>query len=224
MDGLPTVAPNLRYANSEPSRPTRYSTSSENSDDNRSESRLSHFSNGGSGGGPSGPNNTGSASSTGGTGGDAGSGTVHFTLVNLEEHFIIILYLLGFASIPIVINPEISMYIRLLITVIRHPAFKLYLYFKYVNFLCLLNRIKCILFLFTYNICYPCPDININSFSFLECVEYDSYIIPESDLTKGNLRMLEANKLVYTILIYLLTLLPSFYLEVYKLVHLPLSL
>ena len=176
---------------------------------------------GGSGGGPSGPNNTGSASSTGG---DAGSGTVHFTLVNLEEHFIIILYFLGFASIPIVINPEISMYIRLLITVIRHPAFKLYLYFKYVNFLCLLNRIKCILFLFTYNICYPCPDININSFSFLECVEYDSYIIPESDLTKGNLRMLETNKLVYTILIYLLTLLPSFYLEVYKLVHLPLSL
>jgi len=47
MDGLPTVAPNLRNANSEPSRPTRYSTSSENSDDNRSESRLSHFSNGG---------------------------------------------------------------------------------------------------------------------------------------------------------------------------------
>jgi hypothetical protein len=126
------------------------STSSENSDDKRSDSsRLSHFSNGGSGGGP---NNTGGTSSTGGTGGASGSGTVHFTIVNFEEYFIIIPYLLGFVSIIIAINPEIFMYIRLLITVIRHPAFKLYLYFKYINFLCLFNRIKCILFLFIYNI------------------------------------------------------------------------
>lgn len=129
------------------------STSSENSDDKRSDSsKLSHFSNGGSGGGPSGPNNTGGPSSTGGTGGASASGTVHFTIVNFEEFFIIIPYLLGFVSIIIAINPEIFMYIKLLFTVIRHPAFKLYLYFKYINFLCLFNRIKCIFFLFIYNI------------------------------------------------------------------------
>jgi len=79
------------------------STSSENSEDKRSDSsRLSHFSNGGSGGGP---NNTGGPSSTGGTGGASGSGTVHFTIVNFEEYFIIIPYLLGFVSIIIAINP-----------------------------------------------------------------------------------------------------------------------
>ena len=129
------------------------STSSENSEDKRSDSsKLSHFSNGGSGGGPSGPNNTGGPSSTGGTGGASGSGTVHFTIVNFEDFFIIIPYLLGFVSIIIAINPEIFMYIKLLFTVIRHPAFKLYIYFKYINFLCLFNRIKCIFILFIYNI------------------------------------------------------------------------
>jgi hypothetical protein len=156
------------------------STSSENSDDKRSDSsKLSHFSNGGSGGGPSGPNNTGGPSSTGGSGGASGSGTVQFSLINFEEFFMIIPYLLGFVSIIFAINPEIFMYIRLLITLMSNPAFKLYLYFKYIKFLCIFNRIKCILFLIIYNIW----------------------------------------RLVYTILTYLLTLLPSLYIEVNKFVR-----
>ena len=232
VDDLPNIEPNFRRANSETSIPNRWgraelnlmvekalkidskktrrilrerehmycvtdeqmqdpnftldqlscldSTSSENSDDKRSDSsKLSHFSNGGSGGGPSGPNNTGGPSSTGGSGGASGSGTVQFSLVNFEDFFMVIPYLLGFVSIIIAINPEIFMYIKLLFTVIRHPAFKLYLYFKYINFLCLFNRIKCIFFLFIYNIW----------------------------------------RLVYTILTYLLTLLPSLYIEANKFIR-----
>ncbi len=97
--------------------------------------------NGGGPGNMGGPSNGGGPSSTGGTGGASGSGTVQFSLVNLEEFIIILIpYLLGFVSIIIAINPEIFMYIRLLITVIRHPAFKLYLYIKYIDFLAFLFR------------------------------------------------------------------------------------
>ncbi len=78
---------------------------------------------GGPGGGPGGSNN-GGGSSTGGTGGASGSGTANFVSHHFEEFSIIIPFLLGFVSIIISINPEILMYFRLIITLIRHPAFK----------------------------------------------------------------------------------------------------
>ena len=96
--------------------------------------------NGGGPGNIGGPSNGGGPSSTGGSGGASGSGTVQFSLVNFEEFFMIIPYLLGFVSIIFAINPEIFMYIRLLITIMSNPAFKLYLYFKYIDFLAFLFR------------------------------------------------------------------------------------
>ena len=77
---------------------------------------------------PSGPNNGGGHSNEGAS----DSGIVQFTLVNIEDFVTIII---PFVSIIIAINPEIFMYVRLIITLVRDPAFNLYMYFKYINFL-----------------------------------------------------------------------------------------
>ena len=101
------------------------------------------------GGGPSngGPPGGGS-SGAGGYGGPSGSGTVYFVLKNLDELTVILPCLFGITSTILAINPEIFMYLRLIITLIREPAFKLYLYFKYLDLLCSIKEIKNISCLF----------------------------------------------------------------------------
>jgi len=80
--------------------------------------------------------------------GGSGSGTVYFVLKNLDELTIILPCLFGITSTILAINPEIFMYLRLIITLIREPAFKLYLYFKYLDLLCSIKEIKNISYLF----------------------------------------------------------------------------
>lgn len=122
---------------------------SESDSEKPEDNKAVHFSKGGSGGGPGNSSSGGSSSGAGGYGGPSGSGTIHFILENLDEVIVIFTYLLGIISTILVINPEILMYFRLMITLIREPAFKLYMYFKYINLLCLINKITNILCFFS---------------------------------------------------------------------------
>ena len=117
------------------------------SDDSENRSPV-HSSNGGSPGGPGGTNSGGGSPGPGSTGGNLGSGTVHFILENLYELTIIFPCLLGILSTILAINPETLMYFRLIITLIREPAFKLYMYFKFLDLLCFINNMKHIFCLF----------------------------------------------------------------------------
>jgi hypothetical protein len=140
---------NPRFSLSQLSLGGASTKSKSESDSEKSEdSKAVHFYKGGSGGGPGGSNSGGGSSGTGGYGGPTGSGTVHFILENLDELAVILPFLLGITSAMIAVNPEVLMYFRLIITLIRNPAFKLYLYFKYLYLLCFFNKIKNILCLF----------------------------------------------------------------------------
>jgi len=127
-----------------PDSPNPESISDTNSEDSdlRKAILLSKKSSGG--GPPSG------GSGTGGYDGPSGSGTVHFILESLDELTVIIPCLLGITSTILAINPEIFMYFRLIITLIREPAFKLYMYFKYLDILCSIKEINNISSLFFY--------------------------------------------------------------------------
>lgn len=134
---------NPRFTLSQLSLSGTSTKSKSESDSEKSEnSKAVLFYKGGSGGGPGGSNSGGGSSGTGGYGGPTGSGTVHFILENLDELGVILPFLLGIISTMIAINPEILMYFRLIITLIRNPAFKLYFYFKYLYLLSFLNKIK----------------------------------------------------------------------------------